>query len=366
MNIGVVTFHYNNNFGAALQCYGLQKALQDLGHNVEVIDYVPKDGELMPFWRGWNIRGGRFFKVARTRLLQLRYQRVACRAFNSYRKSYFKFSEHCTTLNGFRRVAQRYDAVICGSDQVWVFERPSPYFLDFGEEYSGLRISYAACCGHDRQTQGKREEIAKLLRRFDYISVRNNFSKAIIGPLVDKEIAVVSDPSLLANYDSLMKERKLPCKKYILMYSLSGGKREDQQLIIDAAKEKVGDLPIVSVVANSCPRKSPLSNYNLYDVSPQEWIWLIAHADFVYTDSFHGALFCIKYNRLFIADYKEGWRSLRLLDVSKSYHFESNIAHSADDAAVKIKKIDNDFFTTESLIAEHASTSIKFLERALA
>ena len=41
MNVGIITFHFAHNQGAVLQCYALQKALTEMGHNVKVIDYCP-------------------------------------------------------------------------------------------------------------------------------------------------------------------------------------------------------------------------------------------------------------------------------------------------------------------------------------
>ena len=41
MKIGILTFHWATNYGAVLQCYALQAYLEQLGHNVRVIDYKP-------------------------------------------------------------------------------------------------------------------------------------------------------------------------------------------------------------------------------------------------------------------------------------------------------------------------------------
>ena len=364
MKIGLITFHYNNNFGAALQCYALQKVLKELGHDVEIIDYIPKGGEKLPFWKGWNIRGGGFRKKARQRLLQLRYQKVAGEAFSGFRKKYFTLSERCITLDEFRKVGEKYDAVICGSDQVWVFDRPSPYFLDLGNDFEGLRISYAACCGHDRQRKDKDDDIVNLLEQFDQISVRNNFSRDIISSFTEKQISVVADPTLLVDFDSVLQEYRLPYENYILMYSLSSDAEVRQRKLIELIKKKVGNLPVVSIVANSCPRKSKVADLHIFDASPGQWVWLIKNASYVYTDSFHGALFCIKYDRDFYADYKEAWRALRLLDVAERYDFQSHVG-GGDEAVNKIGTPYKGYDSCKRLIFQHAEDSIQFLKGSL-
>mgnify|MGYP000977622301 FL=1 len=36
--IGILTFHYSNNYGGVLQALALQKVLQSRGYNVEIIN----------------------------------------------------------------------------------------------------------------------------------------------------------------------------------------------------------------------------------------------------------------------------------------------------------------------------------------
>jgi hypothetical protein len=365
MKIGIVTFHYNNNFGAVLQCYALQRFVRELGHEVEIINYVPLDGGVRPFWRGWNIKSGNFLENAQQRIRQLRHQRSASAVFRSFREKFFSMSTHCDSLAGFRNVAKKCDAVICGSDQVWVFERSSPYFLDLGATFKGLRISYAACCGHDHQRSEKFEEIRGLLRDFDFISVRNDFSQTIISNLVDKSVHIVADPTLLIEFDEMMEPRDLPFENYILIYSLSDSLESEQSKILSEIRKKVGDLPVVAVVSNSCPKKSPCAGGHIYDATPMQWVWLIAHASFVYTDSFHGALFSLKYNRLFLVDYKEKWRSLRLLDISRRYRLSSHVSCSVEESIEKIRCMDDNFFSEKDLIEKHVLSSKKWLISSL-
>ena len=42
--MGILTlYHDNKNFGATLQAYALQKKIEDLGFNVNVIDFIPDE-----------------------------------------------------------------------------------------------------------------------------------------------------------------------------------------------------------------------------------------------------------------------------------------------------------------------------------
>ena len=42
MRIGIITYHFANNYGAVLQAYCLQKVLEKTGIEIEFIDYQSK------------------------------------------------------------------------------------------------------------------------------------------------------------------------------------------------------------------------------------------------------------------------------------------------------------------------------------
>ena len=52
MKIKTITCHHVYNYGASLQAYALQHYLESLGHNVEIIDFVPwfHSARYNPFW----------------------------------------------------------------------------------------------------------------------------------------------------------------------------------------------------------------------------------------------------------------------------------------------------------------------------
>ena len=43
MKIGILTFHRAHNFGAFLQAFALKTFLEEKGHEVELVDYWPKE-----------------------------------------------------------------------------------------------------------------------------------------------------------------------------------------------------------------------------------------------------------------------------------------------------------------------------------
>ena len=81
--------------------------------------------------------------------------------FEDFREKHFTFSPPCTSSVEIDAAVSRYDMLVAGSDQVWHFSHPSVFFLEWGHPYEGRRVSYAPCCGHVEQPQGREEKIKK-------------------------------------------------------------------------------------------------------------------------------------------------------------------------------------------------------------
>ena len=103
-----------------------------------------------------------------------------------------------------------------------------------------------------------------------------------------------------------------------------------------------------------------------YDADPAKWLQLIKNADFVYTDSFHGVLFSLKYHKPFLAYYTEKMRATRFLDLGKRYDIDKFIVRNVDEVEEK-NSIENppDFDRIDGLLNNHRRCSFDFLHNAL-
>jgi hypothetical protein len=366
MKVGIITFHAALNYGAVLQCYALQQAIGEMGYEVGVIDYTPWELDPVPPWRGWGLRGEHPLQAIRKRWLTLKHGGGARAVFSDFRKQYLRCSPNCRTDEEVAHVVREYDAIVTGSDQVWVFDRSPHYFLKLDPSYRGGRLSYAACCGHDRQTMSRTDNIQAWLSKMDAISVRNDFSRQLIAPLVDKPVEVVADPTLLQSFDTVQRAPAMPEGPYILVYSLSGNRGRILDETVSAARCR-WPIPVVVAMAGTSPWVGLTGDRILYNVTPEEWVWLISHASFVCTDSYHGMLFSIKYERPFVALYSEPWRALRLLDTAKRLGVESLLAHNADEAKRIVVEMDEfDWNPVNNRLNAHVDYSNNYLMRMLA
>lgn len=302
MRIGIMTLMHGYNYGGMLQCYGVKRALEKQGHDVEVIDFHPRPG-----WRKARrlaaILGSAGDRMAVDLLSAKKYGKEIHQPFQDFRRNLLNLSPPCNSTADLQRVMQRYDAMVVGSDQVWNLDWAIPeYFFSFADDYHGKLFSYAACFGHRNQGGDGLTAAGNWLERFDLISVRNSMSQAIVKDACQRDATIVADPTLLVSFDDMVEMPKLPYEDYILMYALSKDRYEgaiERLKSIAAAK----DLPIVAVQSDVLQSwDMSATDYGVKNPSVQQWLGLFRNASFVLTDSFHGTLFSIK-NRVPFLNY---------------------------------------------------------------
>ena len=303
--VGILTYHFADNYGAVLQAYALQHALEELGCVASFVDYDPD----------YVARGGSFvIPINRARLranLITAYQKYvhlrSCFAgtspqrmkFREFRDKHLKICEtKYKTHKALKKDPPRFDAYVCGSDQIW---NPSPqfgvdpaYYLDFGLPET-KRISYAASFGKGEVDPEYHAEIAPLLRQMDSISTREESGVRIVREISGQDCQWVPDPTLLVrDYSGIIASEPTE-KDYLMSYVLrDGGYIGD---VLKHASEQLG----IEVVVPHNPMKRWKDVGRVVYPGPSEWLSLIKSARVVVTNSFHGTVFCILFRKCFIS-----------------------------------------------------------------
>ncbi|MBO7674643.1 MAG: polysaccharide pyruvyl transferase family protein [Atopobiaceae bacterium] len=291
-SVGVITFFNYCNYGAALQCYGLYETLRRMGHKVEYIDYTcPFIGN--PFGLD-SLRKRGLIRYVYT---------VAGNLFYRPRRRLFKtFRELIPHTEGIGpsdlpSYANNYDRYITGSDQVWnvkLTDFDKSYFLDFVAE-SKKKLSYAASFGGDNIDETRRDEYATLLGDFEAMSVREDYGKRIVQELVAREPAITLDPTLLLRHEdwNALASDPVDKKPYIFVYQMGFS-----NTLIRAArklKKKTG-LKLHYV---PFPLGVPVAGRYHLRLGPKEWLALIRDARYIVTDSYHGVVFALLFEKKF-------------------------------------------------------------------
>ncbi|NSF75159.1 polysaccharide pyruvyl transferase family protein [Blautia wexlerae] len=305
--IGILTFHKAINYGSVLQAWALQQTLKTNEYDSEIIDYEPKELKHLYETRLKDAKG---FKRKLKRFLSLKGKVFLQREkFQCFRKEDLYLSKERYTYNSdFGSIADKYDVIITGSDQVWntnIEDCDPVFFLPF--PFKGKKIAYACSVNEGRVNERFPEEwLNKWLQQYNFISVREQSGVEKVSSFLDNNMKIYNtlDPTLLLDkemYNSLIGE-KIKQEHYIFLYNM-WTKMEGIQ-VARKISEKLG-LPVYTLtnqmdMIRIIKYSSNGVKVDLQHTGPKDFLNYIYYSDFVITDSFHGTAFSIIFNKEFL------------------------------------------------------------------
>lgn len=365
MKIGILTMYYRRNYGGILQSYALMKVLQELGHDVEVIDFRYESRQKKNIITQITSKLKRLlkFKLRKNSTISVRQlPQEHIEAFNKFKNKYMKYSNEVTN-DTLGTIASKYEAIMVGSDQVWnnVSDTNLFYFFGWTPDFKGLRIAYAPCSIYSVVPQNNKQRLSTLINKFNAIGVRDETTASMVQCVVGERPQIVLDPSCLYDYAEFVQDSLIK-GDYIFAYILGSEIACGHHEVIRSIKEKYGDMKVVAaIIPNVSLEVEKFADDIRYNASPSDWVNFIAHAKFVYTDSFHGCMFAMKYHKQFLAYYKDSRRVSRLKDIKATYSID-NILPSGSDIILH----DIDYYNVDILLAKKKEESMAFICKSLA
>lgn len=221
--------------------------------------------------------------------------------FDRFNNKYLNIADKYDVESDMNQIVHKYDAFITGSDQVW-----NPYWGFIGEkEYltfakNKKKIALSASFGVSEIPEEKKELISQWLNDLDVISVRENRAAEIVKELTGRDAKVLIDPTMCIDVKKWKEIARRPIcfksKSYVLMYVL-GDMKMDCLLSVSEYCNKIG-AELVILKQNRI--------FGKYPVGPREYLYLIANAQYVITDSFHGSVFSILFHRNLAIFHRDG------------------------------------------------------------
>lgn len=280
-------------------------------------------------------------------------------------------SSHIQTVDFFRSrqtpslsLLSQFDVIIVGSDQVWraKYLKPSIYFLDFAVESTIIRIAYAASfgCEHiDEYTSEEIDRCRQLAQKFDAISVREDSGLAICQEQFNYKAEHTLDPTLLLekeDYTQLIKH--LPTRQpSLLTYTLD---HDSSKKTISEAISAQLKLPIRMTGLGATPEGEDSRSMP----SVESWLNEFRNAAFVVTDSFHGMVFSIIFNKPFIVIKNKSRGAARFESLLRIVGLENRLIDNIKDLD-SIDLMDINFEKVNARKKEWKDKSIQFLVSAL-
>ena len=377
MKIGIITILKVNNYGAELQAYALQRVLNILGYDAEIIDYLfyknpqhIKTSHSKPNFH-FGIKKILSEKVyplymrSKT-LLHSKDEKTRAQRFALFHQTHTKLSRSYRTIDELFSAKMDYDIYMVGSDQVWnpgIYSSLDPYFLKFAPE-GKKRLAYASSFGVSKIPSYAYAYYHDSLNAFDAIGVREANAVDLVRDLCGKKAQWVLDPTLLLTKRDWNNIAVVPNTVkdypdgYILLYELTPC---PYILRLAYHLNKRLNLPIVRICKSASVEDKDKTVLNITDAGPAEFVGLFSHAELVVTNSFHGTAFSINLERNFytVAPLRKQNNSrqqslLRLFRLESRLLMEGEQLPSANDVAI-------DYEPVRKLLREERNRSIQFL-----
>lgn len=373
MKIGIMTLRLHKNYGGILQNYALNKVLSNLGYEVETLNIV------------WDLRykGSQKYLTYLKRIIKniIKREWTPLDLENRIMKSDSKTTIYTTAFKkkhiplskevyimpyaDFSATNEKYDAIIVGSDQVW---RPmytkgiKRYFLDYITNSNIKKIAYAASFGTSQNEYSVKQArlCGGLLSSFKAISVREddgiNQVKSIFH--IDNQVTRCIDPTMLLTVDEY--------KKMIGEYS------EENKIFIYILDENLDKMKLVKQTENLLGLESytltpdGMKNDSSCVIPPVEsWLKAIITSKFVITDSFHGCVFSILFNKPFIVYGNKSRGISRFKTLLNALELTSRYIDSMEHFSSLLLSESIDWKHINDLISKERSHGLSFLNKSL-
>ena len=359
MKIGIITQPLSSNYGGILQNYALQQTLVRLGHQPYTFDLGRFN------WLDWSIV---VVKVTIKKLLlykcnfpitPIRQQKKEAPLRRFVYKYISLAKPRVTRLSSSLVRKNRIDALVVGSDQVW---RPmynykiEDMYLSFAECLNMRKVAYAASFGTEQWEYSlpQQQRCAQLAKKFDAISVREESGVQLCKDYLGVEAKHVLDPTMLLcadDYNKLLEGiAPIEQEKYLFVYMLDITEEKLKYV------ESVADKLKLKLLVKSAGAKVSDSD------SIEQFLLEFRDAEYVITDSFHGTVFSILYNKDFVVLGNEKRGQARFGSLLRLLGLESRLINNLS----KIESVgDIDWLNVNNKLNILRRDSLEYLRQSL-
>ncbi len=351
MKIGILTHHYINNFGAFLQAYSLQEALQELypDDEVYIINLINRKHFIINTG-GWF----RFYKARENLSSWLQKIRLPL-TFSKERKTHMNLTKTC--YSSFDVEKLNLDYIVVGSDEVWNFNEGkgnSKIKFGIGLDKESL-VAYAPSVGQSEQVKLP-EYVSQGILKFKAVSARDLLTEKLAEKIRNEKITRVVDPTFLINMP--VEEVSGIKQPYILFYYCDGFPKSEKDKIFKYA-EKNG---LAVYGAGECDKKYTSTTVNL---TPFQWVWMFRNAEYVITGTFHGTVFSILNQRQFVCYLTNPSRIKKVGSLLSEFLLDERQSEGTAEDIIKVLNNKIDYEEVNKIKKAKVENSKKFIENSI-
>lgn len=331
MKIGILTQPLHTNYGGLLQAYALQVVLRRMGHDAWTEDRKPNPLTVLDKMKRLGFIRSLFGKQ-KIWIPNKEEELIIAQHTNRFIRENLQITESISSTSKKQLEKYNFNAYVVGSDQVW---RPKysygigNYFLDFVKKRNIKKIAYAVSFGVDdwEYTDKQTKKCRNLAQKFDAISVREDSAIGLCKNKLGVEAIHVLDPTMLLDKQDYIKlvekDNILENRDSLMTYILD--KSHVKSDIVNKVEQ------VLKLKTHSVMPKDKFENVGSEKINDcvfpavTEWIRGFMDAEFVVTDSFHGTVFSIIFNKPFIVIVNEERGITRFRSLLKKFDLEERI-----------------------------------------
>lgn len=312
--IGVCIKYFHENYGGMLQAFATVTMLEKRGLEYELIQYQKHYslwGKLKQVPRLFNSillndKKEAFLKKMGKRKHPdfLKNDSIRLAAFDSFKKE--KFTQLSPIFIGFNALckgANRYSAIITGSDQLWSPAGLPTNFYNLMFVPNHIRkISIASSFGVKYIPWYQIKRTREYLNRIEFVSMRENRGSEIVKELTGRDVPTILDPVFLFNateWADLIPSKEEYKEPYIFAYFL-GNNPSFRDAVTAVAKRLNCKIVTLRHLDQYVESDESFGDYAPYNVDPARFLNILRGASYICTDSFHGSVFSIIHHKPFV------------------------------------------------------------------
>lgn len=352
------------NYGGTLQNWALQQVLKRMGHEPITLRFpvVYQGMSSMHYWlKVFPMQLARFiahkFMGGKYEMpLTIGAWKKSVSGMERFVDEHINVTEYLPNLT--MEDVKRYgvEALVVGSDQIWrpvKYDAVNYYFLGFAKNSDILRITYAPSVALDEWpfNESTTAQLKELIKRFYAVSVREESSVKLIKDNLGVEAQWVLDPTLLLkkeNYLAVCNNVPQNKKPFVFAYILD--MNEDKRQMAEKVAKEHG-CSVCYLTADKVKAEDTI----------EKWLANFRDSEFVITDSYHGTVFSLIFQKQFYTFYNTYRGNARMDSLKKLTGLEDRFL------TILNNEIGNsiDFVEVETQINRMRGVSVKFLKEAL-
>lgn len=364
MKIGIITMPLCANYGGTLQNWALQQVLKKMGHEPVTLRFpvIYQGMSSLHYWtRVFPMQAARFIAH---KFIGGKYEmpltigpwKKSVSGMEHFVDEHINVTEYLPNLN--MEDVRRYgiEALVVGSDQIWrpyMYDAANFYFLGFTGDNKIIRIAYAPSLALDKWPFEKETtiQLKELIKKFDAVSVREKPSVRVIKEYLGVDAKWVLDPTMLLDkedYLAVCKGESQHKEKFVFAYILD--MTEEKREMAEQTSKKLGcDIRYLTA-----------EKVQSYDTI-EKWLANFRDTCYVITDSYHGTVFSLIFQKQFYCFYNAKRGTARMDSLKELTGLEERFIQSP------VEVLDNDinYDIVNQKIYSMRGVSSEFLKNAL-